>query len=91
MNNKECQKVTLEGWNGGSINNSIDLVGSVERCGHLLAKWNKDVFGNLQHKIKQKQMEMEKLLIKVNCVEDNIAIKVCMKQLDELVQNEEIL
>ena len=49
---EECQRIVTEGWKWGSISSFTTLANTVERCGYHLAKWNKEVFGNLQVRIR---------------------------------------
>ena len=43
-----------------------DLVKGIENCGKVLSKWNRDVFGNLNSSIGQKQKELEELTFNSN-------------------------
>ena len=56
-----CQRNVVGSWKDGTINSFTELAGLVDRCGILLSKWNKKVFGNLQFKIKQKKLEIDRV------------------------------
>ena len=75
VKDKDCQRVILESWNGGTFSSFIKLSRLVERCDHSLTKWNKEVYGNLQYKIKQKQLEIEKLITKISRMKEANAIE----------------
>ena len=49
------------------------------------------MFGNIQHRIKKKEREVQKLANEVVCVEDAFAMEGCRKELSELSLREEIL
>ena len=63
----------------------------VEHCGKLLSKWNKGVFGNIQHNIMMKEVKLERLLLEVQDIFEAIKIEACRKELNELSLREKIL
>ena len=68
---EECQRVISENWNGSAIRSFKELVDSVKRCGHHLAKWNRENFGNWEYQIKQKKVKVKELLMRVNSMADS--------------------
>ena len=53
--------------------------------------WNKKVHGNLKYRIRQKQMELERLQAKLESLEDNDEVEGCKRQLKDLVDGEEVM
>ena len=47
-----CEVVISAGWKKNRISNFEVLLKGVQQCRISLSKWNKDVFGNIQYKIK---------------------------------------
>ena len=85
-----CRKVVEDSWKADSIGNIKDFEATVARCGSNLSRWNKENNGNLQKQIKEKRKKYERLLMHIKGFEDNVAVEVCRKQLNELEEKEEI-
>ena len=47
--------------------------------------------GNLKYRIRQKQMELERLQAKLESLEDNDVVEGCKRQLRDLVDGEEVM
>ena len=54
LNDEDCSRVVEKSWSGSGIQNLLDFVKTVKTCGTSLMKWNKEIYGNLQVKIKNK-------------------------------------
>ena len=86
-----CAEVVKEAWQQEQIANLEDLAKGLENCGKLLNKWNREVFGNIQVSLKQKEKELEELLTSVIRTKDVNAITTCRNEMHELAMREEIL
>ena len=82
--------VITDGWTKDRVTNFEGLSKGVQQCGASLSRWNKEVIGNIQHRIKQKEAELEALLCGVTSLEDIGEIDRCKKDLQELTLREEI-
>ena len=57
----DCETIVKDGWKRKIISNFEGLSNGVAYYGKLLSKWNREVFGNINHRIKFKKMELGKL------------------------------
>ena len=55
MRHEGCAEVIKEGWQHERISNIEELAKGLENCGKLLNRWNKEVFGNIQVRLRQKK------------------------------------
>ena len=86
-----CEEVVLGCWTGRINRNFKELASLVRICEQALATWNKEEYGNLQHCIKHKQMQLEGLMNKVQKSQDSIVVEECKRQLKELLDKEEVV
>ena len=75
----ECTDIVKEGWDMHSKSDLKDLVTEVKNCGKLLSKWNREVFGNLNSIIGQKQKELDELMSSSSL--EAQAIETCKKDI----------
>ena len=59
LEDEECYRVVKQSWSSSYIHNMLDFTYVVEKCGRTLMQWNMEVYGNLQVRIKNKQLEIE--------------------------------
>ena len=90
VNDEDCKRVIVEGWDGMGTNNISDLAIEMDRCGERLKRWNKQAYRSLQYKIANQQKELEKLLHEVQCVEDTVMVEKCKQKLLELERKKEV-
>ena len=83
--------IVKTGWENEVISSFEGVAKEVAYCCKLLSIWNREVFRNINHSIKLKEAELEKLLHYVKDDSNAIAIDNCRMELIELSAREEIL
>ena len=91
VRHRECAAIVKKGWREGRVSNLDDLVLELEKCGEALSKWNREVFGNIQQRIRGKEDELNQLLSDVHAPTETTKLEECRKELRELSIKEEIL
>ena len=72
-----CRRVVEECWSKRIIQSPLDFAKAIEICGMSLIKWNNQVYGNLQRKIREKEQEIEHRQSMLQNLSDNIEIDIC--------------
>lgn len=61
LSNGKCKEVVSKAWKHSAGVGGLDtLVNTLKICDEELSKWNKDSFGNLQHRIKNAEQKPQK-------------------------------
>ncbi|XVE72066.1 hypothetical protein DITRI_Ditri11bG0008900 [Diplodiscus trichospermus] len=63
---ESCKEVIQSTWRKGKITDLGRLANQLEHCGAALLKWNREKFGHVQKRIRDKELELEKLLLEAS-------------------------
>ena len=86
-----CEEVVKECWSNRVVSNFKELSEGMQKCGDMLLIWNIEAFGNIGSEIRKKEIELGRLIAKVDRLHDTNAIMNCRRDLEELRQREEIM